>query len=345
MAKKRQQDPQQYVLPFGWKYDELRQLINRCKFQIPGRQRHHDARLKDFLRLVAHYQSKRGFCRVSVDHFANAMNVAPSTASRVRRLALEMGLVTVAEPARPTKAAALEVNVEAIREHLPGRGVASNNRGVARIGRNPLHAAPCKQQPLPCPPPSVGESNPPPAVYQSWDQVGGVVFDLGVKHAREALSQAQRRGLGLDVLSGAIAHYRAHPGAWGPGALYSWLMGWRPGQGADEGWPAVSAEYRRQRDREHLDAEWSARDAQAAHQRRAAENSDRRYEELEARHGATLDSLGEAECLELLPEDSRAEMRRMLRKAPTMVRLELLRALDNRQENHERTGNDSLPTP
>ena len=75
----------------------------------------------------------------------------------------------------------------------------------------------------------------PPAA--DWGVVEEKLIGLGLAKAQDAIQAAQDHGAAPVHILELIGHYLAHPNAWGPGALFSRIGTWRPGQDPGSLWP------------------------------------------------------------------------------------------------------------
>jgi len=132
----------------------------------------------------------------------------------------------------------------------------------------------------------------------AWEGVGDVLAGLGMTKAPDAVATAQARGLAVSEVQGLIAEWRQHEGAWGTGALYQRLTGQLAA------WPPVAPAFERQQ-------QWQAavrgHDANAARRLegdRRREADRQRYDQLNDRHGASIDAMTRDEVLAQLGADS-----------------------------------------
>ncbi len=115
-----------------------------------------------------------------------------------------------------------------------------------------------------------------------------ILQTTGVGRPVEVARAALEAGASLDVLGDVVAHFEAHPGWWGPGALVARLV--TPSVAVldpAEGWPTPNREAVRQsaaREREGRQSEAEA----AERDQRAAERS--RMEQLELEFGEAIDA-------------------------------------------------------
>ncbi len=178
--------------------------------------------------------------------------------------------------------------------------------------------------------------SPSPAHARNWRDIADQLFDLNVANGWNVVSQADINGASPEDVSAVLDHYRAHPGAWGPGALSNRIKITRARQDPSQGWPSPSKDYEhlrkalleegeRQQRQERNKAERAAND-------QIAEVRDRREE----KYGEQIAKLSREEAEELVEElfEEQPFILQMYRRQGVtgMVRLMLMSELEKRED-------------
>jgi len=147
--------------------------------------------------------------------------------------------------------------------------------------------SPLRKNPLPIP------------LASDWAEVESDLIDLGLGYPRAAITRAQANGCSPGDIGRLIQHAGQHPGAWGPGAIFSRVASAQPGGDPAAGWPKPSAEWEQQQKRQAQQQLFQQNADRAAQRHAERQARQERNRQLDQELGSVLDEMSHAERVEL----------------------------------------------